>query len=219
MTRPVGSTIWYARDNISGTLLAFATGDFPDGTLVSAAELAGGKLAELPPLWQARYEPKSGRLLNVIAASHAGRLWYVESPEPQATPPAVTLVAFDTTHFPAGRVIDHAAFVPLPIRSDEQVAAIRWWPGTGQIHQVYVHPLRRRQGIGTAILYAAGAHLIAGGSPHRLWASGDRTDLGELLAAGLPYPQRVRARRRSLPPMTPAEETVGVPERNLFPSL
>jgi hypothetical protein len=47
----------------------------------------------------------------------------------------------------------------------------------------------------------------------------DRTDLGESLAASLPHPHRVRARRRSLPPMTPAEETVGVPERNLFPSL
>ena len=219
MSRPVGSVAWYARDDSSGTLSAFDTDDFPDGTTVGAAEIADGRLAELSSLWSARYEPRTGRLLNVVAGSRARSLWYVETPEPQADPPAVTLVAFDTTHFPPGRVIDHLAFVPLPIRSDQQVAAIRWWPGTGQIHQVYVHPLRRRQGIGTAMLYAASAHLVAGGSPHQLWASGDRTDLGESLAVGLPYPHRARARRRSLPPMTPAEEVAGVPERNLFPSL
>ncbi|HEX4580013.1 MAG TPA: GNAT family N-acetyltransferase [Candidatus Dormibacteraeota bacterium] len=220
MTLTAGSVIWYARraGDRTGALDAYVTADFPDGTLVDADELSGRNFDDLPALWHAQYEVATGRLQQVNVVTPANRLWYVETPEPDAEPPAVTLVAFDTNHFPAGRLIDHRMFVPLPIRSDEQVGAIRWWPGTGQIHQVYVQPGRRRQGIATTMVYAASAHLIASGSPNRIWASGDRTDLGEALAAGLPHPQRVRTRRRSLPPMTPAEEMDGIPERNLFPS-
>lgn len=220
MSEGAGSVIWYARSaaDSPATITAFVTADFPDGTVVDAQQLSGRDLDALPSLWEARYEAGSGLLLRVTVVGSAQRLWYVAIPEPDADPPAVTLVAFDTSHFPTGRVIDHAVFVPLPVRSDEQVGAIRWWPGTGQIHQVYVHPRRRRQGIATALVYAASAHLIAAGSPHRIWASGDRTDLGEALAAGLPHPQRVRSRRRSIAPMTPAGDTAGIPERNLFPS-
>jgi ribosomal protein S18 acetylase RimI-like enzyme len=219
VTLPAGSSIWYAlsADESSGILSAFASSDFADGSLVATEHLAGANLGQTPSLWQARYDVATGRLLQVTIAARPTRLWFVESPEPDAEPAAMNLVAFDTTHFPPGRVIDHRTFVPLPIRSDEQVAAIRWWPGTGQIHQVYVSPLHRRRGIGTAMVYAASAHLIAGGSPSRLWASGERTDLGEAFATGLPHPQRVHSRRRSLPPMTPAEDAMGVPERNLYP--
>jgi GNAT superfamily N-acetyltransferase len=212
--------IWYAAiaDEGSASLTAFTSADFRDGTVVGAEDLADVDLAAVPSLWHARYEPATGRLLSVQVPGNANRMWYVEVGEPDGAPPAVNLVAYETRHFPADMVVDAAIFRPLAIRSEEQLGAIRWWPGTGQIHQVYVQPLRRRQGIATALLYAAAAHLMVSGSPRGLWASGDRTQLGEALAHGLPHPQRVRVHRRLAAPMTPAQDAAGVPERNLFPS-
>ena len=212
--------IWYAAtvEEGSARLTAYTSPDFRDGTVAAPEQLAGVDLTDLPSLWQATYEPASGRLVRVEVSGPAPRLWYVEVHEPDGAPPAVNLVAYDTSHFPAGTVVDASVFRPLAIRSDEQVGAIRWWPGTGQIHQVYVQPRRRRQGIATALIYAAAAHLMAAGSPRGLWASGDRTHLGEALARGLPHPQRLRVHRRLAAPMTPAEDAVGVPDRNLFPA-
>ena len=146
----------------------------------------------------------------------------MEVPEPDASPPAVNLVAYASDHFPAGTVVDNHQFEPLAVASDDQVGAIRWWPGTGQIHQIYVQPHHRRQGIATALVYAASAHLKGSGSRPVIWASGDRTDLGEALARALAralaHPQRTRPRRSVAPPMTPDDQTVGVPARNLFPA-
>jgi GNAT superfamily N-acetyltransferase len=212
--------IWYATtaDEESASLTAYTSADFRDGTVVGAEDLAGVDLAALPTLWHARYEPATGRLLRVEVPGNVNRLWYVEVREPDGAPPAVNLVAYETPHFTAGTVVSAAVFRPLPIRNDEQVGTIRWWPGTGQIHQIYVQPVRRRQGIATALLYAAAAHLMVSGSPRGLWASGDRTQLGEALAHGLPHPQRVRVHRRLAAPMTPAQDAAGVPERNLFPA-
>jgi len=184
--------------------------------VVDARDLERVNLSEVPTLWRAVFAPESRQLLNVTAAVGPA-MWYVEVPEHDATPPAMSLVAFDTTHFRPGTVVGNAVFEPLAIRSDQQVGAIRWWPGTGQIHQVYVQPHRRREGIGSALACAAAAHLVASGSPHRLWAGGDRTELGEALAQVSPHQHRVRPRQRVLPPMTPGADTTGIPDRNLYP--
>ena len=217
---PPGSAIWYARTVAEGTnvITAFADTDFPDGTLLDETALGGRNLTGRAWLWRARYEPDSGRLLTVTTATGAATLWYVEAPESEAEPPAISLMAFDTGHFAPGTVVDNDVFEPLDVASDQQVGAVRWWPETGQLHEVYVDPWRRRQGIATALIYAAAAHLLASGSPRSVWAGGDRTELGEALAQGLPHPQRVRERRRVLPPMTPPGHAVGVPDRNLFPA-
>lgn len=132
------------------------------------------------------------------------RLWFVAFAEPTAQPPAMTLVAFDTPDKAAGSVVSAADLVALPVSSDQQVGAVRWFTGTGQVHQVYVAPSRRRQGIGTALLLAAGTFAVASGWP-RLWANGERTDLGESLATRGPevLRRRATARTRTLPPMTP----------------
>lgn len=213
--------IWYARAQATppaageGTLTAYTTDEFPDGAVVDASDVP--KDLERAPLWRARYSLASGRLLEVATARGAASLWYVEIPEAHAEPAAVNLVAFDTADIAPGAVIDNDTFQPLEVRSDQQVGAIRWWPGTGQIHQVYVDPRRRREGIGTALIYAASAHLKASGSDRKIWAGGYRTDLGEALAHGLVHPQRVEPRVAVAPAMTPAEQAEGVPARNLRP--
>lgn len=137
-------------------------------------------------------------------APNAPPLWYVESPEPAARPPAMTLIAFAAADVAPGSVIDQATFTGLPVRSDAQTAALRWWTGTGQIHQIYVAPAYRRRGIAAKLVLAAGGYRVARGwAP--LWAGGERTDLGEAIAAAAPamLRGRITPRTRSLPPMTP----------------
>jgi GNAT superfamily N-acetyltransferase len=185
--------------------------------MVDEASLSGVDMAARPTVWRAWYEPASGRLQRVVITGAAVRLWYVEVPEPDADPPTVSLVAYASDHFESGTVIDNDTFEPLEVRSDEQVGAVRYLPATGRLHEVYVDPRRRRQGIATVLIYAASAHLLASGSSRRIWAGGYRTDLGEALARGLPHPQRVEARGDVAPPMTPLDDAEGVPSRNLYP--
>lgn len=175
----------------------------PDGAVLDA-----GPADAEAALVTARAERASGRVLTVEVAAHvspnAPALWLVAQPEPTAEPPAMTLVAFATNRFREGTVISAAEFTDLPVRSAEQVAAVRWFTRTGQVHQVYVAPDHRRRGIGTKLLLAAGTYAVASGWP-RLWGNGERTDLGEVLATSGHdvVRRRMQARSRVLPPMTP----------------
>jgi GNAT superfamily N-acetyltransferase len=155
-------------------------------------------------------ERATGRVLAVRVSRHmvptAPDMWLVAMPEPAAEPPAMTLVAFGTRHAADGTVVDAETFTAMPVRSAEQLAAVRWFVRTGQVHQIYVAPDLRRRGIGTRLLLAAGAFAVASGWP-RLWSNGERTDLGEALAsAGHDVlRRRAKARTRVLPPMTPGD--------------
>lgn len=139
-------------------------------------------------------------------APRAPAMWFVAQPERAAHPPAMTLVAFGTADRPAGAVIPPETFTALPVRSTEQLAAVRWFTATGQVHQIYVAAEQRRRGIGTALLLAAGTFAVASGWP-RLWGNGERTDLGEaIVTRGHDLiRRRTTARTRVLPPMTPGE--------------
>jgi GNAT superfamily N-acetyltransferase len=124
-------------------------------------------------------------------------------PETTANPPAMVLIAYSTSDLADGTVVDNPTFTAMPVRSDAQVAAIRWWPANGQIHQLYVSPERRRNGIGRKLAAAAGGYVAARGW-HRLWVSGERTDLGEaMLARATPdyFAHRVTQRHTHSPPM------------------
>lgn len=174
--------------------------EHPDGALV---DLDGAP--PRPPIVTAIVNP-GGRVgalsVSVELAGAAPPLWYVEVPETSATPPAMVLVAYSTADLADGSVIDNATFAPMPVRSDAQVAAIRWWPDNGQIHQIYVAPDRRRQGIGRKLFAAAGGYVAARGWP-RLWVSGERTDLGEAALGHAPayFSQRITQRHTQSPPM------------------
>ena len=198
------SGIWWGRRSASppGALDVFVVpgDDHPDGTLV---DLDGDP--PRPPIVTAHVDP-AGRITGIaVAPDLAGAappLWYVEAPETSANPPAMVLVAYSSDDLVDGTVVDNATFASMPIRSDAQVAAIRWWPPNGQIHQIYVGPEHRRRGIGRKLFAAAGGYVAARGWP-RLWVSGERTDLGEAALEHAPdyFAHRVTPRHTQSPPM------------------
>jgi len=199
--------IWFARRHIDGgsmvEVAGYAGNAQPDGLVVDVSVLP----QDDEPVVVAHADAATLRVRDVRLAPAlfpaATRLWFVEHPEPSSRPPAMTLIAFDARVTAPGDVIDQAAFTELPVQSSAQIAAIRWWTGTGQIHQVYVAPALRRRGFGTAMTLAAGGYRAARGwAP--LWTSGERTELGEAMAtATAMLSGRVMPRTRVLPPMTP----------------
>jgi hypothetical protein len=194
---------WFARRSVAGEpglveLLA-VTGPHP--------ATPGGPVDEQQVLAAARMD-NGGQVVHVRVAPRltprAPALWYVSIEEPDADPAALTLVAFDTPHAADGTVVGQDAFTSMPVPSSQQVAAVRWFTGTGQVHQIYVQPACRRRGVATKVLVVAGMLAVATGRP-RLWGNGERTDLGEALATRGPelFRGRVTPRTRALPPMTP----------------
>ena len=183
-------------------MLAFGTDQHPDGTRV---ELDGEPPDE--PMIRVIVEGAAARVLRVqVPFITAPSLWYVEHAETAARPPAFTLVAFDTHDHPDGTIVDERTFAGMGIGSEQQVGAVRWWPKTGQIHQVYVQPAHRRLGIGSKLTLAAGGYNTGRGwAP--IWVSGERTDLGEAVVQQV-QPElrsRVTARTKVMPPMTPPD--------------
>jgi len=124
--------------------------------------------------------------------------------ERDADPPATALVAFATDDLPAGTVVSDPVFFHMPVRSDEQVAAIRWWHDEAVVDQVYVAEPMRRRHVGTVAIYAASAFHQFHGWPGRLHSDGRRTVLGEALVAGLRHPDRIAELGTLLSPMDPA---------------
>jgi hypothetical protein len=137
-------------------------------------------------------------------ASRAPALGYVAMEEPGAAPPAGNPVAFETPALADGTVVSADQFTAMPVRSADQVAAVRWFRDSGQVHQVYVAPSQRRRGIASKVLISAGLYAVASGWP-RIWGGGERTDMGEALVTEGPelFRGRAKPRTRVLPPMTP----------------
>lgn len=211
--------VWYGRTPTGSTvgLTAFTSPEFPDGHVVDTPGVEPGRLDGAVELWRAEYDPATRLLTWADPMAGSPVLWFVASAEPSADPPAQTIVAFATDDLPAGRVIGDEGFAAVGRSESEQVGAIRWWSASGQIHQIYVQPQWRRQGIGTALLHVASAQQVALGTGTRLWAGGERTDLGETLAEAKPYGHRVAKRTAVVAPMTPADKAVGIPDRLLRP--
>jgi GNAT superfamily N-acetyltransferase len=200
---------WYARLRhpaepgvpAQRTLVGVLTPDFAPGVVV---DLPGDRR---PSGWfvAARHDADGHRVRAVHAAlPHAPSLWYVELAEPDADPPAVTLVAFSDTGRPDGDVLTEAEARAAGVHGEHQVAAVRWWPEAGLVHQLYVGPEYRRRGVGSKLLHAAFGVQKARGLPD-LHGDGRRTDLGEDLRRGLPaYASwRLAPLTQRLPPMTP----------------
>jgi GNAT superfamily N-acetyltransferase len=135
------------------------------------------------------------------------KLWWVEVPETSADPPALNIVAYDTPALPPGTVIDDTTFTSLPVRASMQAGAYRWWPSTGEVHQMYVAPEGRRQGVGIALGTFAWTYAWLRGWPAQ-FTGGYRTELGEaLIETAKPWWNgRTGPRSHISPPMTPAEQ-------------
>jgi GNAT superfamily N-acetyltransferase len=184
------------------------------GTVLADARL------DLSPLVVGRANLAGTRVqsLLVTRGEIAPALWWVEHPETSADPPAMTLIAFASNDVAASAVIDQPRFRTLLLDSSAQVGAVRWWPAAGQIHQIYVAPEQRRQGVGTALLFAAAGYSRLRNWP-LLWGSGQRTDLGEAFVTRghSIIGGRIEPRTHNLPPMTPQERSVGLPRHLLEP--
>ncbi len=163
------------------SLVAVLSADFPAGTLV---DLPGDRR---PPGWQvAVVSGSDGDPVAVeVALPGAPLLWYVELPEPDAALPATTLVAFSDTRYADGRLLGPREARAAAIAADGQVAALRWWPGSGLVHQVYVGSDHRRRGVASKLVRAAFGLQAARGLPP-LHGDGRRTDLGERWRQALP---------------------------------
>lgn len=197
--RPDGMVAWYA---------IVASDAHPDETTVEldldrAAEAVGAdaecvahldeteRVTRLEPGW--RY------------SDDARRLWFVESPEPSARPPASNLVAFIGHDVEPGALLTPRGARELGVGASDQVGAMRWIPGTGQSHQVYVQPAWRRRGLATGIGVAC-ATLQAARLGTRLWGDGHRTAMGERWRAGTDWAHLAADLTYLEAPMTPVEQ-------------
>jgi GNAT superfamily N-acetyltransferase len=177
-------------------LVAVLSPDFPPGTTV---DLPGDRR---PTGWRVAVDVAlDGRVRSVeVDAPGAPLLWFVELPEPDAS----TLVAFSDARFADGTLLDGDQAREAGISASSQVAAVRWWTGTGLVHQVYVQPAVRRRGVGRCLVQAAFGLQAARGLPP-VHGDGRRTDLGEEWRRALPreIAGRMAPWSQRLAPMTP----------------
>jgi GNAT superfamily N-acetyltransferase len=183
------------------TLVAVMSADFPPHTLVDLPadrRPAGWRVA-------VRADVDGPQVHRVeIATSGVPLLWYVELPEPTARPVATTLVAFSDVRFAEGTLVDPDRARRAGADGTRQVAAVRWWPGTGLVHQLYVGAAHRRRGVGGKLVRAAFGIQAARGLPP-LHGDGRRTELGEEWRNGLPpsLASRMAPLTELMPAMTP----------------
>lgn len=173
--------------------------DNADGSSVDAPGDLEGRFV----LWRADVDD-DGRpriFVNPLAMPDAPSLWFVGLPEFDASRPAMTLVGYEDPSIPVGSVVPDTTFFGLPIRSQDQVGAIRWWRDDAVVDQVYVGDAWRRRHVATALIYTASAYHQLHGWPGRLHSDGRRTSMGERLVAGIRHPSRIAVLDTLMPPM------------------
>lgn len=203
--------LWYCRTLGPGgewtacTLVRSAAG--PDGGVRELADDAAAAAVGDDALVVARYDDArevAGLRVTRRLAPKAPPLWFAELRESTARPPAVNLLAFTGHGTAEGRLLDAAALADVEVVSSDQLAAVRWYPATGEVDQIYVAPDRRREGIGSALVLAAATLSRARGWA-RFWGDGQRTDLGERWRSAQPWHERAAPLTHVAPPMTPGE--------------
>jgi GNAT superfamily N-acetyltransferase len=177
------------------------SGEFPAGTTV---DLPDGRR---PSGWQVAIRLGDGVRVDTVEVADPGapHLWYVEVAEPTAVPAATSLMAFSDDRQADGRVLGAAEARAAGIGGAGQVAAVRWWPGTGLVHQVYVDARHRGRGVARTLVQVAYALQAVRGLP-LVHGDGRRTELGEGWRQALPAALAAQLAPLSevLPPMTPA---------------
>lgn len=205
---PVGHGWWHCLATRDGEVVRFsivpATAERPDATRVVLPEADADALVrddasctahlEGPRVTRLELPRRSGPLTPV--------LWFAEVPEPDSSPAATCLLAFIGHGVDVGTLVTEA---PPGVTSEHQVAAIRWYLGTGEVDQVYVAPEHRRRGIAGAMVLAAGTLSVAR-SGARVWGDGQRTSDGERWRNAGPWAHRARDLTHLAPPMTPFDE-------------
>jgi len=202
---------WWARvpaqDSLPARLVFVYSDAHPDGTEVAMtaaqadAELSRGHVATV--LLDGPDVPIGVEIAPSLAPD-APPLWFAEIRESTGRPPAANLVAFTGHGIAQGRLLDEAALREVDVSSDDQVAAVRWYPATGEVDQVYVQPQWRRRGIAQVLLHAAATIAVARGWK-RFWGDGQRTAMGEQMRNASYWRHRGADLTVLAPPMTPGE--------------
>jgi GNAT superfamily N-acetyltransferase len=203
---------WFARllatDGSLSRVLGVESERYPDDSIQDFRE--GTVDDELLAGWRTQVRFTAGRPTHLDfppdLLAKAPPLWFVEYHEDEATPPnAAHLIIFTAHEQETGRLLDRASFELLGIPYPRQLAAMRWYPATGRLHQMYVQPAWRRLGLGTVLIYATGTLSVAHGWP-RVWAKGPRTEMGEKLRNASPlWINRTDEVSEFVRPMTPGE--------------
>jgi GNAT superfamily N-acetyltransferase len=191
---------WYVRGATHAAsgrteVTCFRGDEHPDGATVAASADRG----DAQVLWRCTTDAE-GRPVVRLGAHPRGLagVWFVLVEEDDER---LDLVAFEGPDVEPGTVISAERFEHLTVANEEQLGAIRWSRRTATIDQVYVLAARRRQGIGTLLVYAASAVHQSSGWPGALHADGRRTLLGDRLIGGLPHPDRVAPLTHRAAPM------------------
>ncbi|HEU5006764.1 MAG TPA: GNAT family N-acetyltransferase [Jatrophihabitantaceae bacterium] len=196
---------WYARVHAPGepTRVLWVESDLhPDGALVDLQ--AGPEQRAATAGWRSAAVVADGSVTALELSADRGvrDLWFVEFRESATRPPAVNLMAFAGHGRRAGELLDRADLSNVAVRRADQLGALRWYPATGEVDQIYVAPAARRRGVGSGLVYAAAVLSIARGWP-RMWADGQRTVLGEAFRNGSEFGDRAADLTHVAPPMTP----------------
>jgi len=177
---------------------AFGLDDVTDGTVQD-----GGHEPDQEPAWSTS-EVESGLLKVTIGGyllPNPPALWFVSINEPRADPAATNLVAFGGDRFEPGTIVNRYTFATAGVPNGEQAGAVRWYPGGGLVHQLFVAPAWRRQFVASTMLYVADAFHQANGWEGKVHGDGRRTALGQMLSAGLRHPNRAKQLTEEMPPM------------------
>lgn len=183
-------------------MLLVASGRHPDGSRVELTPAEADTLTGVVAIADSRDD--SVHTLSVLpaAAAKAPPVWFAEVRESSARPPAVNLIAFAATGATAAGRLVAEVDVPTEVESADQVGAVRWYPATGEVDQIYVRPDARRRSVGTVLVLAAGVLARARDWP-RLWGDGQRTELGEAWRNRSVWRDRTHDLTHTAPPMTP----------------
>ncbi|MBX9244718.1 GNAT family N-acetyltransferase [Actinotalea ferrariae] len=209
---------------------AIATDERPDRSVVEVDDLPPGRTVATGRLGRVAMRSDTLQLLRSELTTPTGAppLVLVERIVRDASPVLAELIAFPhavvavrAATFGAdvapGSVLTLADAARIGLAAEDQVGAVKWRAGTGQVLEVYVAPAHRRRGVATFLLFSAEGAAAARGWP-RLWGGGVRTALGEALVTRLRWGVgRVAPLAEVAPPMTPVEDTLGVPRRHLEP--
>lgn len=205
---------WYARAYDSGRRPAWTalvqSDRHPDGTVLDLPEPEADHEVtqdDRVAAWARCGADGTVERLEVTdeVAPKAPPLWWAELQEPDASPPASTLLAFTGHGVEPGTLLDRHALRDVDVVSADQLGAYRWIPHSGFVDQLYVSPAWRRRTVATALVAAAGVLATARGWP-RMWSDGQRTSDGERFREGGLWAHRTEELTHLMPPMTPPGE-------------
>ncbi len=209
---PLGTPAWYVRDRQAADgrwdVRCYLSEDHEDGAIVDSPT----GLDAVYNLWQATVGDDGHSVLhiNTTIVPKAPDLWFVALPTPaevrqQGHANVHTLVGFATGDLPVGTVISNAEFFGLAVKSEEQVAAVRWWPDEAIVDQVLVAPNSQHEQLASTMIYAAMAYHQHRGWPGRLHSDGQVVKIGEATVTGRRHLSRMTSLNEVLPPLEPPD--------------